>query len=178
MSKESEYKLRKHLKSDRGKLLAFIRTRLPSREEAEDLLQDVYTQAVTHLNVMQEIDNLTGWLYVLARNKIIDWYRCRKLKSIPLDQGGTVQDMIDQELPGMMNEQTRAFICDCIMEAVDDLPEEQKFVFVRQVIEGYSFREIAEQTGESINTLMTRKRYAVMALRAGLKEVREMIANP
>ena len=76
-----------------------------------------------------------------------------------------------------MNEQTRNFVYECVMDAVEDLLEEQQFVFILQVIEGYSFKEIAELSGESINTLMARKRYAVMALRPSLKEVREIVTQ-
>ena len=152
---------------------------MSSFEDSEDLLQDVYVQLVGNINVLDSIDNLTGWLYTVAKNKIIDWYRKRKIKTVSFDQPGgngiSFEDVLVEELSDPMDDSVRKSVYHSIMESVDSLPEKQKYVFTQQVIEGRTFQELATETGEPLNTLIARKRYAIGFLRNRLKEIKKQL---
>ncbi|MDZ7264855.1 MAG: sigma-70 family RNA polymerase sigma factor, partial [candidate division KSB1 bacterium] len=150
-------------------MFAFIRSKIRSIEESEDLLQEVFFQALSSLNALEAVDNLTGWLYTVAKNKIIDWYRKKRLPTVSIDEpmanGFSFQDFLAEEIPDGLDEETRELVLQSIMEAIEELPEKQRYVFIQQVVEGKTFRELAEETGDSINTLIARKRYAVQFLK-------------
>ena len=164
---------------EKDKLLGFIRNRVSSVEEAEDILQDVFFQFVSGFESIESLDRVTSWLYSVARNKIIDRYRrdaarpqrtdfeliSGKDDDVPL----TLQDI----LPDLGNtpEATllREAIWDEITDALAELPAEQREIFILNEMEEKGFREISEETGVSINTLLSRKRYAIMALRKRLQ---------
>lgn len=160
-------------------LFAFIRSKIRSLEESEDLLQDVYFQALSSLNVLEAVDNLTGWLYTVARNKVIDWYRKRRLPTIsidePIENGLKFEDVLAEEMPDAMDDETRELVSLAIMDAVDELPEKQQYVFIQHVVEGRTFRDLAEETGDSINTLIARKQYAIQFLQSRLYEIRKIL---
>ena len=165
--------------NEKDKLLGFIRSRVSSVEEAEDLLQDVFFQFVSGFETIESLDRVTSWLYSVARNKIIDRYRrdasrpqrtdfewiTGKEDDVPL----TLQDI----LPDLDNtpESTllREAIWDEITDALAELPADQREIFIQNEMEEKSFREIADETGVSINTLLSRKRYAILALRKRLQ---------
>ena len=172
-------RLKEIFKAENRKLLAFIRSRIASLEESEDLLQEVYLQLLGNINVLETIDNLTGWLYTVARNRIVDWYRRRRLDTVsldrPLENGIRFEDVLAEELPDSMDDSTREFVYQAIIESINRLPEKQKYVFIQQVIEGRTFRELSRETGEPQNTLIARKRYAILQLRNELKEIVEML---
>jgi len=166
-------------RKERGRLLNFIRGRVSSTEEAEDILQDVFYQFVAGFEAIDSIDRVTSWLYSVARNKIIDRYRrdASRPRTMTLD-GSTLHEedaplTLQEILPDLGNtpEGTllRDAIWDEIMLALDELPAEQKEIFILNEIEEQGFREIAERTGVSINTLLSRKRYAILALRKRLQ---------
>jgi len=166
-------------RKERGRLLNFIRGRVSSAEEAEDILQDVFYQFVAGFEAIDSIDRVTSWLYSVARNKIIDRYRrdASRPRTMTLD-GSTLHEedaplTLQEILPDLGNtpEGTllRDAIWDEIMLALDELPAEQKEIFILNEIEEQGFREIAERTGVSINTLLSRKRYAILALRKRLQ---------
>jgi RNA polymerase sigma factor (sigma-70 family) len=164
---------------EKDKLLGFIRNRVSSLEEAEDILQDVFYQFVAGYETIDSLDRVTSWLFSVARNKIIDRYRRDaarpKRADIGLHAGMdddaplTLQDI----LPDLGNTPEDAYLRDmiweAIMDALDDLPAEQRQIFILNEIEERGFREIAEETGVSINTLLSRKRYAILALRKKLQ---------
>ena len=164
---------------EKDKLLGFIRNRVSSSEEAEDILQDVFYQFVAGFETIESLDRITSWLYSVARNKIIDRYRrdaARPKKTdFELVTGReddaplTLQDI----LPDLDNTPEsvllREAIWDEITDALDELPADQREIFIQNEIEERSFREIAEETGVSINTLLSRKRYAILALRKRLQ---------
>jgi RNA polymerase sigma factor (sigma-70 family) len=164
---------------EKDKLLGFIRNRVSSSEEAEDILQDVFYQFVAGFETIESLDRVTSWLYSVARNKIIDRYRrdaARPKKTdFELVTGNdddaplTLQDI----LPDLDNtpESTllREAIWDEITDALAELPADQREIFILNELEEKSFREIAEETGVSINTLLSRKRYAILALRKRLQ---------
>ncbi|HQQ97619.1 MAG TPA: sigma-70 family RNA polymerase sigma factor [Cyclobacteriaceae bacterium] len=164
---------------ERGKLLSFIRSRVGSLEEAEDILQDVFYQFVAGFETIESLDRVTSWLYSVARNKIIDGYRRDAARPQKADfEASAGRDdesplTLQEILPDLDNtpESTllREAIWDEITLALDELPAEQREIFILNEMEERSFREIAEETGVSINTLLSRKRYAILALRKRLQ---------
>ena len=166
-------------RKERGKLLSFIRGRVASIEEAEDILQDVFYQFVAGFESIESLDRVTSWLYSVARNKIIDGYRRDAARPKKTDFEGAIGK--DDEspltlleiLPDLDNtpESTllREAIWDEITLALDELPADQREIFIQNEMEERSFREIAEESGVSINTLLSRKRYAIIALRKRLQ---------
>ena len=166
-------------RKERGKLLSFIRGRVASIEEAEDILQDVFYQFVAGFESIESLDRVTSWLYSVARNKIIDGYRRDAARPKKTDFEGAIKKndesplTLQEILPDLDNtpESTllREAIWDEITLALDELPADQREIFIQNEMEERSFREIAEETGVSINTLLSRKRYAIIALRKRLQ---------
>ena len=181
MTNEMQNKLDTNFKSNQYKLLGFVRSKIQSVEEAEDLVQDVYLQAMQSLNVLAAVDNLAGWLFTSARNKVIDWYRRKKLPLVSLDEdnntGQNLHDILFDSNDEEWDEETWQLVSDAMIESIEELPQKQKFVFIQNVIEGKTFRELASETGESINTLLARKRYAVQFLRTRLIDVKEILSK-
>ena len=170
-------RLEKVYRSERHSLLGFIRSRTGSLEEAEDLLQDVFFQAIRAASVTEPIENIVGWLYTIARNKIIDHYR-RKRKDVSLQQERedvTLEDLLADSGIDIEKEVIRRAVMDALIEAVEELPPEQRDAFIQQAMEGRTFREIAEESGVPLNTLIARKRYAVQFLRKRLHDLKEII---
>ncbi len=173
MSRETTQKLGEFFRAEHQNLRAFVRSRIASLEESDDLLQDVYVQLLGNLNVLDSIDNLTGWVYTVVRNRVIDWYRKRKPDTIsldePIDEGIRFEDVLTEEIPADLDPVEREAILESIMASIDQLPENQKYIFIEQVINGRTFKELSIETGEPLNTLIARKRYAVLFLRERLK---------
>jgi RNA polymerase sigma factor (sigma-70 family) len=165
---------------ERGRLFAFIRRRVASDSQAEDILQDVFYQLLTSYSVTEPLEQMTGWLFIVARNKIIDWYRKRRPGDRALDEvldGGpvTLAEVLPAATHGPDTGYDREVIADELTEALEELPEKQRQVFIMHEIEGKSFNEIRDLTGDPLNTLLSRKRYAVQFLRRRLEELyREM----
>ena len=166
----------KAFRFERKRLLDFIRRRVRTEEDAEDILQDVFYQLAAGYSVTEPIEKLTSWLFTVARNKIIDWYRKKKTESLPADldnESAPVnleQILFDRTLtPDEVY--ARSLVWTQLADALDELPDEQRAVFVMHELEGKSFKEIAESTGEPVNTLLSRKRYAVLYLREQLQEL-------
>lgn len=166
---------------EKDRLLSFIRNRVSSSEEAEDILQDVFYQFIAGFDTIESLDRVTSWLFSVARNKIIDRYRREASRPKRADfalQAGQDDDSpltLQEILPDLGNspEDTyfREMLWEAIMEALDDLPAEQRSIFIQNEIEEKGFREISEETGVSINTLLSRKRYAILALRKTLQKL-------
>lgn len=170
------------VKQERSRLLAFIRRRLPDPDEAEDVLQDVFVELTEAYRLAKPIERVAAWLFAVARNKISDWYR----KSRP-DASRTVSlDPVagdDDDLPVLGQWLTAAddsgpesaFFRETLMEALSsalaELPPEQREVFVQHELEGRSFRDMADEWHVSVNTLLSRKRYAVLHLRERLRDL-------
>jgi RNA polymerase sigma factor (sigma-70 family) len=154
-----------------NRLLGFIRQRVGNEADAEDILQDVWYQLTTTVDT-EPIEQISGWLFAVARNKIIDRYRKRRPEPLePMLRNG--EDPGGPDLTGILlddsqNPETanlRALFWKTLQEALDELPEEQRMVFIWNELEDIPFREIAAMTGENVNTLISRKRYAVLYLR-------------
>jgi RNA polymerase sigma factor (sigma-70 family) len=166
---------------EKDRLLSFIRNRVSSTEEAEDILQDVFYQFVAGFDTIESLDRVTSWLFSVARNKIIDRYRRdasrpkRTDLSLQLGQDDDTPITLQEILPDLGNtpedKYFREMIWETIMEALDELPSEQREIFILNEMEEKGFREISEETGVSINTLLSRKRYAILALRKKLQKL-------
>jgi len=159
---------------ERSRLGNFIRKRIGNPEEAEDILQDVFYEFVEEYRLPESIEQASAWLFRVARNRIID--RFRKKKEVPISETGDEEEYrLDLALPspdaGPEAEYARAVLLDALRQALDELPEAQREVFVEHELEGRSFKEIAAQSGVAINTLLARKRYAVLHLREQLQAV-------
>jgi RNA polymerase sigma factor (sigma-70 family) len=159
---------------ERSRLGNFIRRRIGNPEEAEDILQDVFYEFVEEYRLPETIEQASAWLFRVARNRIID--RFRKKKEVPMSETGDEEEYrLDLALPspdaGPEAEYARAVLLDALRHALDELPEAQREVFVEHELEGRSFKEMAAQSGVAINTLLARKRYAVLHLREKLQAV-------
>ncbi len=175
------------VEKERRKLFAFIRRNVPTREEAEDIFQDVLFQFASAFESIEFMDRISAWLMRVAKNRIIDSQRKKKPQAfrdikirIPGDVSGdplSIEDMIP-DLGGLPDEvYWQNEFWDEIDDALDELPVEQREVFEMNEFEGMSFREIAEIKGEPLNTLLSRKRYAVLFLRKRLKHLYEELKN-
>ncbi len=163
------------------RLMGFIRKRVNNEADAEDILQDVFYQFVDNT---QPIEQLTAWLFTVARNKITDRFRKHKPQAlesmIVAEEGDLAFDWADLLFDNRGNPETeylRSLFWEELNEALNELPAEQRNVFILHEIEGVSFKEIAAQTGESVNTLLSRKRYAVLHLRERLQVLRDELLN-
>ena len=157
---------------ERSRLRGFIRRRVRDPRDAEDILQDVFSALVEANRLLMPIDHITGWLYRVARNRIIDLFRARtgrREDSAPLE----LEELLASPLGGPENELARARLFDALEQAIAELPPEQREVFVAHELEGRSFKEIAAETGVGVNTLLSRKRYAVLRLRERLRTTYE-----
>lgn len=166
----------KAFRSERKRLLDFIRRRVRTEEDAEDILADVFYQLLSSYSVTEPIEKMTSWLFTVARNKIIDWYRKKRPESLPRDENDpslplNLEDILYDPTQNPDQVFARSLVWTELADALDELPEEQKEVFIMHELEGKSFKEIAESTGEPINTLLSRKRYAVLYLREKLQEL-------
>lgn len=177
---EQDKAIRETVNRERGRLFRFIRDRVPETEDAEDILQDVFSELVQAYRTMQSIERVTSWLFTVARNRITDLYRKKKpvAESRLASVGGDDDDTpltLSQILPDFSSmpddELMRQAVWDQLEAALDELPATQREVFVLHEFEDMSFKEIAEKTGVGQNTLLSRKRYAVLHLRERLQEL-------
>lgn len=171
-------------RTDRKKYLGFIRQRVRNQEEAEDILQDVFTNVLAaSKDASKPIDNLASWVFTSVRNRIIDSYRKKRTDSFA-DLGSKENkddglDYVERFLGDFSynpeHDLVRRTIWDSVIEGLEEIPEEQKWVFVKNEFEGVSFREMSDETGVNINTLLARKRYAVLYLRKKLQELYDTV---
>jgi RNA polymerase sigma factor (sigma-70 family) len=165
---------------ERRRLFDFIRRRVPSEHDAEDILHDVFFSLSEHANVVEELNSITSWLFRVARNKITDLFRKRKThlledvypsESDPEEGAGRgYEELIPASALPVEDAMIRKNIRKTIDQTLETLPVDQRNVFVWHELEGRSFKWISEQTGDKIATLISRKRYAVVALREALQE--------
>jgi RNA polymerase sigma factor (sigma-70 family) len=181
MAFDQERRINEAIQQERPRLRNFIRRRVADEGDAEDILQDVFYELVQAYRMMKPIEQVGAWLYRVARNRIIDLFRrARPQQSLadPVvneDGGGdmTLEDLLPSPDAGPEAAFARGVLVDELTAAIDELPPEQRLVFVAHEIEGRSFKELAEETGASVNTLLSRKRYAVMHLRKRLQSIHE-----
>ena len=149
---------------ERSRLRSFIRRRVADPRDAEDILQDVFSALVEANRLLMPIDHITGWLYRVARNRIIDLFRSRTMEPLELE------DLLPSGFAGPDEEYARAALLETLEQAIAELPPDQREVFIGHELEGRSFKQMAAATGVSINTLLSRKRYAVLRLRERLRQ--------
>ena len=164
---------------ERSRLGAFIRRRVLNQADAEDILQDVFYEFVEAYRLPASIEQASAWLFRVARNRIIDRFRKKKEQSVSErtadPEGEEGEYRLDLALPspeaGPEAEQARWALLEALQHALDELPDDQREVFVAHELEGRSFKELAMRSGVALNTLLARKRYAVLQLRARLQTV-------
>ena len=163
------------------RLRRFIGRRVPDPRDAEDILQDVFYKLVEANRLLMPIDHVTGWLFRVARNLITDLFR-RKRASRLLDAAGSdelvqLEELLPSPDAGPEALYARNVMLDELATAVDELPAEQRAVFLAHVVEGRSFKEIAAESGVGLNTLLSRKHYAMRRLRARLQSIYDEFGN-
>ena len=176
MALEQDQRITEVVKRERSRLLNFIRRRVPDPADAEDVLQEVFYRLVEANRLLMPIEHITGWLFQVARNRITDLFR-RKQPAVfsdlaIADENGEelqFEDLLPSPHVGPEAEYARKLLLEELRRAIDGLPKEQREVFVANEFEGHSFKQLAEQTGVNLNTLLARKRYAVLHLRERLQ---------
>jgi RNA polymerase sigma factor (sigma-70 family) len=163
---------------ERGRLGNFIRKRVPDASEAEDILQDVLYEFVAAYRLPEPIEQVGAWLFRVARNRIIDRFRKKREQQLPElsgedDQGNWLDEVLPSADAGPESAYARGVLLDELAAALEELPMEQRAVFIAHELDGRSFRELAEESGVGVNTLLARKRYAVLHLRARLQSLYE-----
>ncbi|ASZ15155.1 RNA polymerase sigma factor [Chitinophaga pendula] len=186
MVQEQNERIQQTVRQERKRLLHFIRQRVNNVADAEDILQDVFYQFTEYLRLGSHIDSLTGWLFAVTRNKITDWFR-KKRESNFSDHTAVVDGeehlfltemLADTGVTGQADApMLRKVMAEAIMQAVEELPAEQRDVFLQHEVEGKSFKEMSEATGVPVNTLLSRKRYAVLYLRDRLEQLYRELLN-
>jgi len=176
---EQDQRISEAIEREQSRLRNFIRKRVADRGDAEDVLQDVFYELVEAYRLMKPIEQATAWLYKVARNRITDLFR-RKKREVPgrepavgTEDGQEFQweDLLPSPDAGPESAYTRTVLLEALDAALDELPEEQREVFIGHELAGYSFKELAAQTGVSVNTLLSRKHYAVLHLRQRLQSI-------
>jgi RNA polymerase sigma factor (sigma-70 family) len=178
MALERDQRISEVVKREQARLGNFIRHRVPDPRDAEDILQDVFCELVEANRLLMPIEHITGWLFRVARNRITDLFRKKKPESFSDAAGADgedelprLEDLLPSPDAGPEALYARGLLLDELELAVEELPEEQREVFVAHEWEGRSFKEMAAESGVSVNTLLSRKRYAVLHLRARLQRI-------
>jgi RNA polymerase sigma factor (sigma-70 family) len=178
MALEQDQRISEVVKREQSRLRNFIRRRVPDPRDAEDILQDVFYELVEANRLLMPIEHVTGWLFRVARNRITDLFRKKKSESFSDtavadedDELLQLEDLLPSPDAGPEALYASNVLLDELKLAVDQLPEEQREVFVAHELEGRSFKEMAAETGLSVNTLLSRKRYAVLYLRERLQSI-------
>lgn len=178
MSHSQNEQILQTFRNEKVRLFNFIRKRVSSEEDAKDILQDVMYELVSTHRLMKPVEQIAAWLFTVARNKITDLYRKKKPDLLEnLAEANGIYDDAEFFLTDVLTSNSdnadaglmRNALLEAIQEAMEELPAEQKQVFVMHELEDLSFNEISELTGVGINTLLSRKRYAVLHLRKKLK---------
>jgi RNA polymerase sigma factor (sigma-70 family) len=180
MALEQDHRISEVVKREQSRLRNFIRRRVPDPRDAEDILQDVFYELVEANRLLMPIEHVTGWLFRVARNRITDLFRKKKTESFSDsavadedDELLQLEDLLPSPDAGPEALYARHVLLDEFELALDELPEEQREVFVAHELEGRSFKEMAAETGVSVNTLLSRKRYAVLYLRKRLQRIHD-----
>jgi RNA polymerase sigma factor (sigma-70 family) len=166
---------------ERSRLRNFIRRRVADPGDAEDILQDVFYELVEVYRMMKPVEQVTAWMFRVARNRITDLFRRKRREALRSEPDALTEDgevrWLDELLPspdaGPEAAYARRVLAEELDDALDELPEEQREVFIAHELMGYSFKELAQRSGVSVNTLLSRKHYAVLHLRQRLQAIYE-----
>ena len=169
---------------EQSRLRNFIRRRVPDPLDAEDILQDVFYKLVEANRLLMPIEHVTGWLFRVARNRIVDLFRKHSPQSfsetITEDDSGEplrIDDLLPSPDAGPDAIYARGVLIEELELAIEELPKEQRDVFISHEVEGRSFKEMSEESGVNVNTLLARKRYAVLHLRERLRNIYDEFTN-
>ncbi len=169
---------------ERTRLRNFIRKRVPNEADAEDLLQEVFFEVVEAFNLHEPVTQWGAWMFRVARNRIVDFFRRKRLwvfandpEPLSDEPETSLLDQLPSPDAGPAEAYARSVLLEEIEDALDELPQEQREVFIAHEIEGESFKQISERTGVSVNTLLSRKHYAVLNLRRRLRTVYDEFFN-
>jgi RNA polymerase sigma factor (sigma-70 family) len=178
MERDQDRRISEVVEREQSRLRSFIRRRVPDARDAEDILQDVFYQLVEANRLLMPIEHVTGWLFRVARNRITDLFRKRRPEGFgdaasarEDDEMLQLADLLPSPDAGPEALYARNALLDELELAIDELPEEQREVFIAHELEGRSFKEMAAETGVGVNTLLSRKRYAMLHLRRRLQGV-------
>ncbi len=178
MTLEQDQRISDVVKREQSRLRNFIRSRVADSRDADDILQEVFYELVEANRLLMPIEHIGAWLFRVARNRITDLFRKKKPEPFSevgrLDEDGEflqVEDLLPSPEAGPEAAYARSVLFDELVDAIDELPEEQREVFLAHEVEGRSFKELAAETGVSVNTLLSRKRYAVLHLRERLQSI-------
>jgi len=168
----NDTRLTEIFRREQGRLRSFVRRRVADEGDAEDILQDVFYELVEANWLTRPVEQVSAWLFRVARNRIIDFFR-KKRPVLFEDEG--IEDLLPSRDAGPEAAYVRSLLWEELEQALAELPEEQRAVFIAHEIDGRSFKDLAQETGVPMNTLLSRKRYAVLHLRERLKEINEEI---
>ena len=182
---EQDQRISEAVSREQSRLRSFIRRRVADPGDAEDILQDVFYELVEAYRMMKPVEQVTAWLFRVARNRITDLFRKRSREALRNEPARVAEDgeqlLLEELLPspdaGPDAAYARSVLLEELDEALDELPAEQREVFVAHELMGYSFKELAAQTGLSVNTLLSRKHYAVLHLRERLQAIYDEFRN-
>jgi RNA polymerase sigma factor (sigma-70 family) len=178
MSEQDQF-LAEAMEREEPRLRRFIRKRVLDTSDAEDVLQDVFYELIAAYRMMQPVEQVTAWMFRVARNRITDLFRRRKTVSLnepasaEEDSAETLEDILPAADAGPDALFARGVLLEALEDALEELPAGQREAFLAHEVLGRSFKEMSAETGVSVNTLLARKRYAVLHLRKRLKEVQE-----
>jgi RNA polymerase sigma factor (sigma-70 family) len=178
---DQDQRISEAIARDEPRLRNFIRRRVPDRSEAEDILQDVFYELVEAYRMMKPVEQVTAWLFRVARNRIIDLFRRRKREASrntpeTFSEDGEallLEELLASRDAGPDAVYVRNILLEELDDALDELPAEQREVFIAHELMGYTFKELAEQYGVGVNTLLSRKHYAVKYLRERLRDIHD-----
>ena len=179
---EQDQLLSEAMERDQSRLRNFIRKYVADTSETEDILQDVFYELLEAYRLMKPIEHVTAWLFRVARNRMVDLFRSKRSTSLndPVsteEDGATLEDLLPSADAGHEAAYARNLLLDALDEALEELPKAQREVFIAHELMGQSFKEISEETGLSVNTLLSRKHYAVTHLRRSLQSIYENYAK-
>jgi RNA polymerase sigma factor (sigma-70 family) len=178
---QQDQRISEAINREYARLRNFIRKRVADQADAEDILQEVFYELIEAYRMMKPVEQVTAWLFRVARNRITDLFRSKqrtasRSEPLPIAEDGTelqLDDLLPSPDAGPEAAYVRGVLLEELEAAVDELPAEQREVFIAHELMGYSFNEIAQQTGVGVNTLLSRKHYAVVQLRRRLQAIYE-----
>ncbi len=178
---EQDQRISEAIARDEFRLRSFIRRRVPDRSDAEDILQDVFYELVEAYRMMKPVEQVTAWLFRVARNRIIDLFRRKQREAARMEPDSHTEDSDAQSLEELLpapnagpdSAYARKVLLEELNLALDELPPEQRDVFVAHELMGYSFKQLSEEYGVGVSTLISRKHYAVKHLRERLGDIYE-----
>jgi RNA polymerase sigma factor (sigma-70 family) len=181
---EQNRRISEVIQRERRRLFLFVRKRVDNEGDAEDILQDVFYELIEAYRLMKPIEQVGSWLYRVARNRIIDLFRKRRPETLgemaldrDTDEALLLEDLLPSPDAGPDAMYARSMLLEEVDAALQELPEEQREVFVAHEMDGRTFKQLADETGLSVNTLLSRKRYATLHLRRRLQAIYEEFVN-